>query len=266
MGWFERYAGGEKAEAVWDRLQKLVGRAGIVEAVRVASGPIGLRRYVVRFEMRGGRLRLTEMEAGKVPGGGGPPTVATFDAGAAGIESAMSALRGSLKPELAFTSGALGVVRDADGEVALSFQFDEEAEGFTPEALDMPSGPPAPTEDPAYLRALRDWDARIGPVRANWRVADGTWSLNAGALRFDDGRALRVETLATFQPPSGRFAWLLTKPAGEEAPFVEQDLTVDLAGAMELAVFAATRMGCIGAFQGVTDGAGGTILFAGIKG
>jgi hypothetical protein len=69
--------------------------------------------------------------------------------------------------------------------------------------------------------------------------------------------------LGTWHAGQARFSWLLTDPAGEEAPFVEPDVWVDLSGATELACFAACRLGCTGVFQGELET--GQQFFAGLR-
>jgi hypothetical protein len=268
MAWFDRHLGAEDPRAAWERLGKLVDAAGLPAAVDAASGPRGLRRYVVRFEVRGGAPRVVGLEGETLRGGGGPPTPAAFDANAAGVQSALATLRARLGP-WAFDRGAMGVVRHASGELELTFRFDEDAEELKLADLPQPEGQGTPTEDPAYLRALAAWESRITVVRGRWTVARATdtWSLAEGRLTLtnDAGvRTQRAEPIATWSAENGLFTWLLAKPVADEAPFVEPELTLEIGGAMELAVFAAARMGCSGLFQGEIEG-GGATLFAGTR-
>lgn len=269
MAWFDRLRGEMDVEAARARLDQAVDAAGLPAVLAAASGRVGLRRYLVHFEERGGRLRIVGMDAPQLPRGGGPPDASAFDASAGAIERALATLRAKMPRPFVFTRGAVGVVRDGKGELSLHFRFDEDADEASLEDLPTPTGGAVPIEDPAYLRALAAWDGRLAPVRARWLAArpDEDWTLEGGRLRLPDrgGEVHRAEPIATFRPRTGNFAWLVAKPAGEEAPFVEPELEAELGSASTLAVFAAARLGHVGVFQGQVDGDPPTVLFAGLK-
>jgi hypothetical protein len=251
MSWFDRQAAGD-AEAFFRRLSAALDAAGVVSAMDTACGPYGLRRFVARAEVREGRVKLGPVDSLPLPKGGGPPSAAAWAAGTPSLEASLTRFRRSLPPAAWFTEIAIGVVRSAEGPLDLSLRIDEDAPALRPTALSMPTGAPHPCEDPAYLRALSGWGPRLDAMRANFSLARGEWSLVDG--RFDDGhRRGPAVALATWHPAQRRFDWLLDAPAAEEAPFVEPVLTLDQSGAIELACFAALRMGAAGVVQGTLE-------------
>lgn len=260
MAWFDTHAGTDPRAFV-EALDAAVGEAGLVDALAACAGPVGLRRFVVRAELREGRVRVVGIDAPRLPRGGGPPS--QLDANVGALEAALTRLRAGLPGGANFDRVAIGLVRDADGPPEVSLRFDADGDGFGVSRLRQPVGPCAPMEDPDYLRALASWTARVDEVRRGWRVARGDWALDAGQL--DDGeRRVPAVALGTWHPGQRRFSWMLAEPAGEEAPFVEPDLAVDLAGATELACFAAARLGAVGVFQGLTEQ--GQQFFAAVRG
>jgi hypothetical protein len=266
MAWFDRLRGDLDVDEAARRLSAAVDKSKIAAALAVASGPRGLRRYVVRFEVKVGRPRIVGIDTAPLPWGGGPPSPAAFDAGAAAVEAALQTLRVHMPAPFTWSRGAVGVLRDGTGAFGLAFRFDEDADSFRLEELPAPLGDSDPMEDPAYQRALAAWDGQIASVRARWLRPgpDEAWSLENGTLRLEgpDGtRVLAAEPLATFA--DGQLSWLVEKPVADEAPFVTPELPVELAGAMELAVFAAARLGRAGVFSGDLEG-GGT-LFAALR-
>lgn len=260
MPWFDRHVADGDEDAALTALDRAVARSRLVELLLTASGPYGLRRFGVRFELRGGRARIAGLETAPLPRGGGPPAANAFDAHARMLEGALDALHRALPAPFAFDRGVAGFVRDADGRPTLSLRFDEDADAFRLAELPMPRGEPHPLEDPAFVRALAAWDARTAPLRARWTVARDDWSLTNGVL-VSDGLRGRAVAIATWT--DARFTWCLDRPAADEAPFVEPELDVPLADAGTLALFAATRLGCVGMFQGALEAGG--VLFAGLK-
>jgi len=255
--WFDRHAG-EDARAFYDRLSVAVEQSGLFAAISAASGSVGLRRYVVQAEAREGRVRVVAVDGPTLPKGGGPPASAAWAANVSLVEAALARLRRTLPRGVEFSHVALGVVRGADEAPDLSFRFDEDVTDFRATNLPMPVGAPAPTEDPAWLRTLAAWGPRTDEVRARFNVARGDWSLTDGLL--DDGqRRIPAFAVATWHPGQRRFTWLLDDPVGEEAPLVEPELTVDLAGAIELVAHATARLGGAGLFQGTLEN--GVLVF-----
>ena len=262
MNWFDRHAG-EDAGAFYERLSAAVANSGLQEALASAVGPVGLRRFVVRAEVRGSSPRIVAVDGPVLPRGGGPPSPAAWVAGSPAVEAALLRLRSAFGPAAPFAEVAIGYVRHGNGESDLSLRFDEDVAGFRASTLETPTGQPAVTEDPAYVRAAAQWAARIDEMRGRFTLARGAWTLAEG--RLDDGeRRVTATAIATWHPMQRRFDWLLTEPAGEEAPFVEPEFTVDLAGAMELVCFAALRVGATGVFQGSLPT--GMLAFIGVRG
>ncbi|MDP2315594.1 MAG: hypothetical protein Q8P41_22030 [Pseudomonadota bacterium] len=270
MSWFDRNRGDEPADEAWARLGSVVEQAHIAPAIHAASGLSGLRRYVLRFQLRGVRVRVTGVESEPLPKGGGPPEPGAFAANVGAVEAALGVLARRFPRPFTFERGAIGVVRGGDPEIGLSFRFDEDADAFTLAELDHPAGEPNPTEDPRYAKALSAWESRIAPVRARWLVPgrEDTWTLDGVRLTITGpagNRVLGADPIARFWPKGNRFEWLVETPVGEEPPFVEPILTVTMGGAMELAVFAAVRMKRVGVFQAEMADERGEILFAALR-
>lgn len=269
MAWFDRHRGARGVEEAREELDRALAGSGLLVVVDAASGPTGLRRYLVRFEDRAGRLRVTGLDAVQLPEGGGPPSAPAFDANAAALERALESFRRALPPPFSFGRGALAVVRDDRG-LELDLHFDEDADALTLGSLRKLKGRSTPVEDPGYLKALAAWESRIAPVRDRWILPrpGETWTLENGVLHIEGPagpRSLPAEPLARYTPKSGAFEWLLDAPAGEEAPFVEPELIVEPGQAMELAMFAAARLGRVGVFQGDLADKPPGLLFATLR-
>jgi hypothetical protein len=270
MSWFDRNRGEEEPAEAWARLSEVVEHAGVAAALHAASGTVGLRRFVVRFEVRGGRLRIIGLDAEPLAKGGGPPNPTAFAANVGAVEAALRTLQHRLPAPFTFDRGAVGVLRGEDGEISLAFRFEEDADAYTLAEIPVPAGAASPLEEPRYLAALATWESRINAVRARWVVpgAGDEWSLDGPRLTLTGPAGVRVlgaDAIATFWPRGHRFEWLVDAPVAEEAPFVEPVLTVETGGAMELAVFAAARMKRVGVFQGEIAGERGEILFAALR-
>ncbi len=248
MSWFDRHVG-DDPEAFVERLNAVAEAAGVEAAFVAAAGPIGLRRFVVRGEVREGRVRVVGVEGPHLPKGGGPPNPSAWAAGVGVVESALTRFRRGLPPGAAFSQVAVGFLRHADDRVTVGFRFDDEAPELRASDIHVPEGDSSPSEDPTYLRALGAWSVRVDEVRGRYGVARGDWTLSAGIL--DDGtRRTAATALATWHAGQRRFSWSLEDPVGEEAPFVEPEFVVDLAGAVEIVCFATARIGGVGVFQG----------------
>lgn len=269
MAWFDRNRGDQPVEEAWARLNAVVEQSRLSDAVQLACGPHGLRRFIVRFELRAGRPRVTGLDTEPLSKGGGPPSQAAFAAHVGGIEAALGQIHRRFPAPFTWDRGALGVLRGADG-VGLSFRFDEDADAYRLAEVPLPTGEAYPLETPGYVAALAAWERRIDPVRARWLTPgpEDSWTLDQNRLIVSGpagNRVLGVDPLALYWPRGSRFEWLVEKPVGDELPFVEPVLTVEASGAMELAVFAAARMKRVGVFQAEIAGEKGEILFAALR-
>ncbi|MES2642802.1 MAG: hypothetical protein V4850_25185 [Myxococcota bacterium] len=270
MSWFDRNRGEEPPEEAWARLGAVVDQSNVAAAVHTASGLAGLRRYVLRFEARGTRVRVTGLESEALPRGGGPPDPSAFAAHVGAVEAALALLLKRFPRPFTFERGAIGVSRGGDAEIGLSFRFDEDADTYTLAELPIPTGEPNPIEDPRYVKALAAWEGRIAPVRARWLVPgrEDAWTLDGARLTITGpagNRVLGADPIALYWPQGNRFEWLVETPVGDEPPFVEPVLTTAMSGAMELAVFAAVRMKRVGVFQGGIGSEKGEVLFVALR-
>ena len=67
MGWFDRQLDGREPEALDDELGRLVRAAGVDRCLHTICGPYGIRRFVIRFELKGDRVVLTDLETHPLP-------------------------------------------------------------------------------------------------------------------------------------------------------------------------------------------------------
>ena len=252
MSWFDRCRGEESAEEAQGRLAHLLETSGVDGVLARACGRRGLRRFVLRFEVRGGRIRFDPPDAAVLAEGGGPPPA--FDPSA--LEAALLRMRGRLRRPWGFDRGALGVVRDGDGRLDLRVRFDEDATELPLTALRMPTGEPHPLEAPGYVRAVQDWSARMSALTWMAPTADWGW----GDTLVVDGAPVAAALIAVWH--NGHFDWMLDEPAGEEAPLCEPSLDVSLAESAELVALAAARLGCRAVFRGQSDR--GETVFGGV--
>lgn len=252
MSWFDRCRGDTPSEDAAARLDAHTAASGLVAHLARACGRPGLRRFVVRFEVRGPRVRLGAVEAVPLADGGGPPPA--WDPVA--VEGALLGLRARLTPPWRFGRGAIGVVRDADGTLDVALRFDEDADEFGLGDLRLPVGPAHPLDHPAWQRAVAEWQGRIAGLR--WVDAAEGWQLEGGSLVLDGVRHA-VTPLAVWR---GELSWLLDEPAGDEPPLTEDPLPVGLAEAGEVVALAAARRGNQAVFRGETDA--GEVVFVGM--
>lgn len=252
VGWFDRCLGEEDPAEAYARLAGWMEGCGVNEVLGRACGRPGLRRFLVRFEVRGPRVRFEPPDTAPLVEGGGPPPA--FDAPA--LEAALLRLRGRMRRPWTFDRGVLAVVRDGDGTLDISVRFDEDAAGVVLADLRMPVGPPHPLDHPAWVRAVAEWATRLGALR--WLTPARAWSWD-GSLVVDGG-VLTAERLGVWR--RGRFDWLLAEPAGDEPPLCTPSLEVSLAEASELAGLAAARRGCRAVFRGVAEH--GETVFGGV--
>ena len=61
MGWFDRQLDGREPEALDDELGRLVRAAGVDRCLHTICGPYGIRRFVIRFELKGDRVGLVQL-------------------------------------------------------------------------------------------------------------------------------------------------------------------------------------------------------------
>lgn len=268
MGWFDRSRGNQDAAQAFALLANVVREVRAVEIIGRSCGRYGLRRFLLRFELKSGRMRITGLETERLRNGG-PPDPVAFDAAATSIERMLGDLRQRLPANFQFQRGALGVLRDESGPVSLFFRFNEDADSYGLLELRLPKGTGSPVEDVAYLNVLERWAARINPVRARWLgcAAHERWAMEQGRLKLGAHleRTFPAEPVATWVPHTGDFSWMVANPVGDEPPFVQAEMILEMGAALELVAFAAARMGGTGVFQGTLEKPAGMQIFIALK-
>lgn len=266
MSWFERQRNGREPQETYQALAEAVRSVKATAIVDRACGKFGLRRFLLRFERRGSKVRLAGLETERLKNGG-PPDAAAFDAHAGALERMLEELSYRLPHGFSFERGALLVIRDENAVPRLSFRFDEDADIARLSSLREPMGSGIPTEDLFYQKALEAHAAGVEKVRSNWITAQPSevWSLEGGRLKVSVPgsleRSWRAEAMATWVPHTGDFSWMMAEPVGDEAPLVHAHQVLELRAALELTGFAAAKMGATGVFQGGLEKPAGVLAF-----
>ena len=124
---------------------KQIQEAGVSTALDRLSGPFGLRRFVIHFELVGAKIRLIGLDAVPLRMGGGPPPP---DLNGHRMEELSQALqnlyRATESTPQKWSRGAIGYTRDARGKVHLYPLFDDEADAAQVDKL--------PCQDHPHIR------------------------------------------------------------------------------------------------------------------
>ncbi len=270
MSWFDRNRGETAPREAFDALTAAFARSGLEAALQQLCGPPGLRRFVVRFQDTSRGLRVTRLESEPVKGGGGPPPPQTATSALPAVERALAGLRKALPAPFSFDRGAIGVVVDRDEKKAptldVTLRLDEDGDAYALGTLRQPKGPGVAVEQPGYLATVSAWAEQASRVRSGWKMCRGaqTFAIEGSRLSIhtpspyegEDGttESLVVTVLGTWDARNGDFVWLVEKPVGDEAPFVEPELSLTLGQVAELMALAAAKLGAMGVFQGETGG------------
>ena len=276
MGWFDRQAAGRPAAEVAREHGRYVRAAGVDRALDALSGPFGLRRYVVRFERRGQKVRVVSVEAQPLGTGGGPPPEDPSGQRLAALEKALTALQRNMATGPAWERGVVSYLRDARGRATLAPFFDEDSDQLSLDSLPIPGPGSHPLETPEYLDLMGLWAPRMAEVQARTTGVSADWDLweikddRLLELQFDvddqdrpgEVRRLRCRTLATFDPRWGRFKWQVPGPLFDEKVFASGEIHCDFAAASELCLLTCARLRASWLFVSACDDAGRLLMVA----
>ncbi len=272
MGWFERQLDGRTPEEVEREHGRYLRASAVDRALAQFSGPFGVRRYVVRFGETAGVVRISEVEALVLSCGGGPPAPDARGERLAHLEKTLTALHRNMSTGPVWETGAIGVLRNAEGATDLLPLFDEDAAAAQLTDLPNPGPPGHPLETPEYQRVLADHEPRMDTVHGEtarhgrswnaWEVEDGDGD---GTLVLESGgatRRYRCCTLGTFDPIKNWFEWQVESPLFEEDAFSWLAFHADWSAAMELGILTAARLSASWLFVQAFDADGSVVMVA----
>jgi hypothetical protein len=270
MTWFERQLNGRSPEEVELEHGRFVRAAGVGPAIDALSGTYGVRRYVVRFGEAEGRVRISELETVMLSCGGGPPAPDPTGEKVAGLEKALTSLHRNMSTGPKWETGAIAVLRNAEGATDILPLFDEDAAAARLAELPNPGPPGHPLETPEYHQLVAQHEAqmaavhgetvRLGRTWSEWSVTEDDQSLE---LVFESGaRRYRCQTLATFEPAKHWFQWEVEQPLFPDDVFSWVGFHSDFDPAIELGMLATARLGATWLFVQAFDADGSVVLAA----
>jgi hypothetical protein len=248
--------------------------AGVDRALDALSGPFGVRRFVLRFQHQGGRVRVGSLEAVPLGFGGGPPPADPGQQRLSRVERALDMLHRNMSTGPRWSRGAIAYLRDAQGHTEIVPVFDEDADVVSLDDLPVPGPPGHPLEAREHQLDLERYGEALSEVHAQTRALAMDWDWweveDAGGLCCHwDGPPARERrhagvVLGTWDPRPSRWTWratggpLLAGPAYETSQF---PATFD--AAMELGLLTTARLGGRWLFVGEVDD--GVQLFVAVR-
>ncbi len=263
MGWLDENSRGRDPKEFGHELGRYLRAARVDKALDGLAGPFGCRRFLVRFSLRGTKVRLDQLQAVPLAWGGGPPPGDPRGERREGLERSLNMLHRNMSTGPAWQRGAVAYLRDAQGRTEIIPVFDEDADVVDFDDLGAPGPPGHPLEDPSYGELLACHEEAIGRIHARTRTHPYEWDWweiqddrmlvlhqeeNPGAEQ-----KLHCRTLGTFEPRLGRFTWRVDQALFPEAPFAVGAFAATLDAAMELGLLSAARMGAAWLFVQSVD-------------
>jgi hypothetical protein len=277
VGWFERQCSGRDPGEVSKEHARYVRAAGVDRALDELAGPFGVRRFLVRFSLRGAAMRLDSVDAMPLNWGGGPPPEDPSGRVRARLEATLGRLHRNMATGPAWSRGAISYVRDAQGRTEVQLSFDDDADDTRLDALPLPGPPGHPLEDPGTEHMMRAWEGPMAEVQVRsaavtpdwdeWEVIDDHtlvlyWGGGPEGPPPTDTRRARCRTLATYQPRWSRFTWRTGDPLFEDAVFSVEFFPATFDAAVELALVAAARLQARWLFVQPYDESGSVLMVA----
>jgi hypothetical protein len=252
MSWFAAQSEGRDPQELSRELGRYLRAARVDRALDGLAGAFGCRRFLVRFVLRSGKVRLEGVEAVPLGWGGGPPPPDPRGDRRAELERCLTMLQRNMSTGPRWERGALAYLRDAQGRTEIIPTFDDDADLVVLDDLSAPGPPGHPLEDPAYGELLALHEAKMGELHQRSRQVAEDWDWwevrddRLLVLHYDappSERRLRCLTLATFEPAKGRFTWRTDGALFPEVPFQPGSFAATLDAAVELCLLATARMG-----------------------
>ncbi len=272
MGWFDRQLDGREPDALDDEIGRFVRAAGVDRCLHKICGPFGVRRFVIRFELKGDKVLLTDLETHPLPQGGGPPDPRGAEEGIQPLEAAINRLYRNMLGPLPWTRGAVAVLRDALDVFEILPLFDDDADEATLADLGVPEGPGHPLETHHYRDMVAAHEAQMEAVHAETSRRRGSWtdwsiSSDDKTLVLTQGAGETrhpIRVLGTFHPSTDRFAWATDQAPFDELLYTTRSFSANLDTVMELALVTTARLGATWLFL-EKFGEGGDIVLAAVN-
>jgi hypothetical protein len=277
LGWFARQAAGRNTDEVSREHARYLRAAGVDRAMDALAGPFGVRRFLVRFLVRGARVRVDSIGAIPLSFGGGPPPEDTTGRTRRQLEQSLGRLHTNMGAGPRWSRGAMAYLRDASGRTDLVASFDDDADGVSLDGLPRAQPPGHPLEAPETLHMLDSWEGPVEAVRHRsttvvpdwdeWEIKDDRalelhWSAGPQGSPPARIRRLRCRTLATWHPRWSRFTWHTGDPLFPESVFAADAFPSTMDAAMELTMVATARLGAAWLTVLQLDDAGTVLLVA----
>ena len=129
MSWLERQVS-EYGERVAEDIQRYLRTTGVAQEIHFISGPYGVRRFLLHFQVKGAMVSILEIESIPLQGGGGAPTM-TSKENLKELERALTRLYNNMQGGLHWSRGVLGCIRDCDNQLQL-YPFGEDVIKYGP--------------------------------------------------------------------------------------------------------------------------------------
>ena len=234
---------------------RYIRAAGVDGAISLLSGPFGIRRFVLFFEVRGEAVRLVHMATVNLGWGGGPPPPDHTGELQRMLEAAMTRMYRNMATGPRWSRCAMAYVRDVDGRSSIYPSFDGDVDKVSLSGLPMIGPPGHPLESPQTLDIFAQFQAAVEPVRHqtsvitpdwdDWEIKDDTRLL----LHYPDApdehdrvRGMRCLALATFAPRWDRFMWHVDPPLFPDAVFTTPSFSASWPAAFEVGLLAVARL------------------------
>jgi len=252
MGWFERQVRGRTPVEVEREHARYLRASGLIPSLDQLAGPYGCRRFTVRFEVRGGKVRLGGIEGVPLAWGGGPPPVDHAGQATEKVLTSLQRLHANMSLGPSWSRGVVAYVRDARGITQITPAFDEDSDAIDPVDLPVPGPPGHPLEDPDTLELLAMKQRDLQRIHAATRTRSADWDWweiddnDQLVLHYSDGRvdpSFRCVVLATHETRHSRFSWVSERPVGAAAVFRAAPFASTFDASVELGLLACAVVG-----------------------
>ncbi|MBO86282.1 MAG: hypothetical protein CL927_13065 [Deltaproteobacteria bacterium] len=270
MGWFERQVGSRDAAEVNREHARYVRASKVVECLDDLAGPFGCRRFLVRFERLGGRVRIVAIDAATLSWGGGPPPSDPNHRKRDALERALNRLHANMSLGPGWNRGVFAYVRDAHGVTEVNPAFDEDSDIAQLETLPVPGPPGHPLEEKSTLDLLAIHTARMHRivVASRGKASDWDWwevdDDTRLTLHYEGhpSRTLKCMVLATHETHASRFTWHSPRPVGSETVFQTPTFASTFDASMEVGFLSCAALDAEWLFVQPYDDRGGQLLVA----
>lgn len=270
MSWFEQKLQGRDPSELDAELGRFIRAAGVDRALEQMCGPYGCRRFVIRYAVVDGVVSLTDLETHPLPFGGGPPDPRGAEDAFQPLAAAVNRMHQNMRTRLAWSRGAVAVLRDAEGRMEIMPLFDEDADAAVLADLEMPGPPGHPLEGMMYKDLVDANEAGMAAVHGETSRRRGSWS---GWTISDDDATLvlthttgtsrhRVRVLGTFHLGTSRFMWATDGALYDEPVYTCSAYAATMDAVMELSLATCSRLGATWLFMESMNEAGDLVLAA----